>query len=78
MSLPLLQPMLASTGEPGGDQAAWSFEAKWDGWRGLVYVDGGLRVRTRTGRQVADSLPELARLVDALAGHGVSWTANPY
>jgi ATP-dependent DNA ligase len=35
----------------------------------MAYVDGGLGVRTRTGRQVSDSLPELAGLVDALAGH---------
>jgi bifunctional non-homologous end joining protein LigD len=37
-----------------------------------VYIDRGLRVRTRTGRQVSDSLPELAGLVDALAGHRVT------
>ncbi len=48
---------------------AW--EVKWDGWRALVYVDDGLRVRTRTGRQVSDSLPELTGLVDALDGHRV-------
>jgi bifunctional non-homologous end joining protein LigD len=41
---------------------------KWDGWRALVYLDGGLMVRTRSGRQVSDALPELAGLVDALAG----------
>ena len=69
--LPLLQPMLATTGQPGGDQALWCAEAKWDGWRALVYVDDGLRVRTRTGRQVSDSLPELTGLVDALDGHSV-------
>jgi bifunctional non-homologous end joining protein LigD len=67
--LPLLQPMLAMTGEPGGDAEAWCTEAKWDGWRALIYVDDGLRVRTRTGRQVADSLPELSGLVDSLDGH---------
>ena len=59
MPLPVLQPMLMTTGEPGGNQDCWSWEVKWDGWRAMVYVDGGLRVRTRTGRQVADSLPEL-------------------
>jgi bifunctional non-homologous end joining protein LigD len=63
--------MLTVTGLPRGDQAAWSFETKWDGWRALVYVDGALRVRTRTGRQVSDALPELAGLVDGLAGHSV-------
>jgi bifunctional non-homologous end joining protein LigD len=63
--------MLASTGQPGGDQRAWCAEAKWDGWRSLVYIDHGLRVRTRTGRQVADCLLELTGLADALAGHRV-------
>jgi bifunctional non-homologous end joining protein LigD len=63
--------MLATTGEPGHDPEQWSVEVKWDGWRALVYVDRGLRVRTRTGRQVSDSLPEVSGLVDALAGHPV-------
>jgi hypothetical protein len=36
---------------------------------GVVYIDRGLRVRTRTGREVSDSLPELTGLVDALDGH---------
>ena len=67
--LPVLQLMLATTGQPGGDQALWSWECKWDGWRALVYIDGNLRVRTRTGRQVSDSLPELTGVVDALDGH---------
>jgi bifunctional non-homologous end joining protein LigD len=61
--------MLAMTGHPGGDPALWCTEAKWDGWRALVYIDGGLKVRARTGRQVSDSLPELCGLLDALAGH---------
>jgi bifunctional non-homologous end joining protein LigD len=69
--LPLLQPVLATTGQPGGDQANWCVEAKWDGWGPLVYVGDGLRVRTRTSRQVTDSLPELTGLIDALDGHRV-------
>ena len=63
--------MLATTGQPNRDQASWSWECKWDGWRALVYVDGGLRVRTRTGRQVSDSLPELIGLMDTLEGRSV-------
>ncbi len=44
-----------------------AYEVKWDGWRALVYLDGrGVRVRTRTGREVSESLPELAGLADAL------------
>jgi hypothetical protein len=69
MSVPflLLQPMLATTGQPAHDQEAWSLEVKWDGWRAVVYVDEGLKVRTRTGRPVSDSLLELTGLVGALA-----------
>jgi bifunctional non-homologous end joining protein LigD len=63
--------MLATNGEPQGDMELWSVEAKWDGWRALVYIDGSLRVRTRSGRQVSDSLPELTGLVEALDGHSV-------
>jgi hypothetical protein len=44
---------------------------KWH-WRARVYVDGGLRVRTRLGREVSVLLPELAGLVDALDGRSAS------
>jgi bifunctional non-homologous end joining protein LigD len=60
--------MLASVGEPGRNPEAYASEVQWDGWRALVYVDGGLKVRTRSGRQVSDSLSELAGVVDALGG----------
>jgi hypothetical protein len=70
--LSVLQRMLATSGPPGRDFSAWSFETKWDGWSALVYVDGGLRIRTGTGRQVSDSLPELMGLVDAVDGHSVT------
>ena len=70
--LPLIPPMLATTGKPAGENhGGWSFEVKWDGWRALAYIDGGPRVRTRTGRQVSDSLPELTGLIGALDGHRV-------
>jgi bifunctional non-homologous end joining protein LigD len=60
-----------TTGTPERDEDAWAWEIKWDGWRALVYVDGYLKVRTRSGRQVSDSLPELAALGDALDGRSV-------
>jgi bifunctional non-homologous end joining protein LigD len=60
--------MLASVGEPARHPEQWCFESKWDGWRAMVYIDDGMRVRTRSGRQVSDSLPEIAGLVDALGG----------
>jgi hypothetical protein len=63
--------MLATTGEAGRDGDAFSYEVKWDDWRAMVYIDHGLRVRTRTGGRVSDCLPELTGLVDALEGHRV-------
>ena len=41
--------MLAST-QPPNDAADWAFEPNLEGWRVLVYVDGTVTVRTRTGR----------------------------
>jgi hypothetical protein len=76
MPLPLLSPMLASTGQPAGDPERWAWEVKWDGWRALVYIDGTLGVRTRTGRQVSASLPELEGLADALDGRTARWAAT--
>ena len=35
----------------------------------MYITGGGVKVRTRTGREVSDTLPEVAGLVDALAGH---------
>nr|WP_231127420.1 RNA ligase family protein [Motilibacter aurantiacus] len=47
----------------------WAVEVKLDGWRATVTVDDrGLRVRSRTGREVTAALPELAGLVPALGG----------
>jgi bifunctional non-homologous end joining protein LigD len=60
--------MLATTGAAPGNLASWWWELKWDGWRALVYVDGGFKVRTRPGREVSGSLPELVGLVNALDG----------
>ena len=68
VTLPLISPMSASTGTPNRNLGNWIHEVKFDGWRARVYLDGGLKVRTRAGRQVSDSLPELAGLVDALEG----------
>jgi len=56
--------MLASTRPPtvGAD---WTFEPKLDGWRALVYVDGAVTVRTRTGRDITDRVEHLQGLATA-------------
>ena len=60
--------MLASTGPIAAPAEQWAFEPKLDGWRAMVYVDGAVTVRTRTGRNVSAALPELKPLADALEG----------
>ncbi|MFQ5517859.1 MAG: non-homologous end-joining DNA ligase [Acidimicrobiia bacterium] len=60
MSLPDIQPMLASPWpEPFSDDD-WSFEVKWDGVRVLLYWDGETtRLRSRSGRDITDTYPEV-------------------
>jgi bifunctional non-homologous end joining protein LigD len=56
--------MLATNSRPSTAHR-WAVEPKLDGWRALVYVvEGAVRVRTRRGRDVTASLPELAELVE--------------
>jgi hypothetical protein len=69
-----LAPVLATAGELD-PRHEWVVEPKLDGWRALVYTDGGLCVRTRTGRIVTDNLPQLAGLVDVVPD-GRSSTVN--
>lgn len=66
--LPSVAPMLASSGPMPASDGAWAFEPKLDGWRVLVYVDGALDVRTRSGRSITAAVPELGGLAGALAG----------
>ncbi len=51
--------MLAAGRDRDLTRGGWRFEPKLDGWRALVTVDGKVTVRTRTGRDVTESLPEL-------------------
>jgi bifunctional non-homologous end joining protein LigD len=55
--------MLAVNRAPA-DGHRWAIEPKLDGWRVLVYVDGGVSVRTRSGRNVTGSLQELAGIAE--------------
>lgn len=56
--------MLATAGQaPEGD--GWAVEPKLDGWRTIVTISGGsVEVRTRSGRNVTDNLPELSPVGD--------------
>jgi bifunctional non-homologous end joining protein LigD len=62
-------PMLARTGNLPRDDHKWAYEIKWDGVRGIAYIDGGrLRLEARSGRDITARYPELRELGRALAG----------
>jgi bifunctional non-homologous end joining protein LigD len=63
VALPTFAPMLAST-QPPTAGADWAFEPKLDGWRALIYVDGGVAVRTRSGRDITEYVDNLQALAD--------------
>jgi bifunctional non-homologous end joining protein LigD len=66
-----LRPMLATPGPLPAGQPGWAFEMKWDGLRAVCYVTGaGLRLESRTGRDVTHAYPELAGLAAAVRAAG--------
>ncbi len=63
MSLPRYEPMLATRWPAAFSDPRWSFEVKWDGVRVLAFWDGNdLRLRSRRGRDVTASYPEIATM----------------
>jgi len=64
--------MLATAGDLPGDDAAWSYEFKWDGVRAVAYLDGagGLLLRSRNDRDVTVAYPELRSAAEAIASRG--------
>ncbi|RJQ81748.1 ATP-dependent DNA ligase [Pseudonocardiaceae bacterium YIM PH 21723] len=63
MALPLtppVQPMLASPAPAIPDDRGLIFEPKWDGFRCLVFADGGqITLQSRSGRDLARYFPEV-------------------
>jgi bifunctional non-homologous end joining protein LigD len=68
--LPALAPMLAAPGTPPRTRLAeWAVEMKWDGVRALaVIAGGGLRLVSRTGKDITATYPDVAGLGAAVAG----------
>ena len=51
------------------DEPGWTFEPKWDGYRGIGAIgDGEVRIRSRRGTDMAPWFPELAGIADAIGG----------
>jgi bifunctional non-homologous end joining protein LigD len=62
-----LSPMLAVLGPLPTEQGQWAFEFKWDGFRVLLWVDGGRpRAVSRGGQDITGSFPELRDLAAAI------------
>jgi bifunctional non-homologous end joining protein LigD len=61
-----LRPMLARLATMPGDEDRYGFEIKWDGVRALAYVDRGVTLQSRTGRDITAQFPEPAGLRKAL------------
>jgi bifunctional non-homologous end joining protein LigD len=63
-----MRPMLAVTGAfPARDTGAWAVEMKWDGVRALAFIEAGrLTLRSRTGKDITGTYPELAGLGNAI------------
>jgi bifunctional non-homologous end joining protein LigD len=65
-----LAPMLAAPGAPPRVRLEeWAVEMKWDGVRALAFISGGgLRLVSRTGKDITATYPDVAGLAAAVAG----------
>jgi bifunctional non-homologous end joining protein LigD len=63
-----IRPMLAITGAfPSRDARDWGVEMKWDGVRALAFIEAGrATLRSRTGKDITGTYPELTALGSAL------------
>src|SRR5262249_47202559 len=62
-----VRPMVATLGQLPKDDANWSYEMKWDGVRGLAYIqDGRARFMSRNDIDETVSYPELHNLAEQL------------
>ena len=68
-----IDPMMASVSPrlPSPDDG-WGFEFKWDGIRGVAYVDGGrVRLMSRSGEEITPRYPEVHAMGRALGSREV-------
>lgn len=56
------KPMLAKFASQSFSDKDWIFEIKWDGFRAIAYVDKNLSLKSRNGKELKYSFPELNEL----------------
>ncbi len=68
-----IEPMLAKLGKAIPTPAdQWGFEFKWDGIRGVAYVDGGrVRLMSRSGEDITPRYPEVHAMGRAVGSREV-------
>ncbi len=67
-----IKPMLGRLARTPFDSPNYIFELKWDGMRGLAFVEGGeLRLLSRNGRNIATQFPELGEIAKRLKSDAV-------
>jgi bifunctional non-homologous end joining protein LigD len=68
-----LVPMLATPSKTlPRDESGWAFEIKWDGVRGLTYIDDGrFHMESRNLKDFTPRYPEVHALADQLGGRDV-------
>lgn len=67
-----IEPMLATLSRTLPEGAGWSYEIKWDGFRGLCFINaGGLRIVSRNDNALLGLFPELQELPSQLDAKNV-------
>lgn len=67
-----IKPMLGRLTRSPFDSPKHLFELKWDGMRGLAFVEGGeLRLLSRNGRNITTQFPELGEITKRLKSDAV-------
>jgi len=62
MSRHVYKPMLAKVAEKPFSNIDWIFEIKWDGFRAITYVEDHFSIKSRNGKELKFSFPELQQL----------------
>ena len=67
-----IKPMLGRLARSPFDSPSHLFELKWDGMRGLAFVESGeLRLLSRNGRNITSQFPELGEIAKRLKSDNV-------
>ena len=67
MTAPALAPMEAKLVTELPEEPGWQFEPKWDGFRALVFRDGGdVELLSKSGKSLARYFPEVVALVGGI------------